>query len=256
VYSSSYGHSGGAGDASSTNITSRSIQGGMSGEIWLSALVHVDSTTGEEALLWLDGTGTDDAAGIVEGGDLELFGQTLAAGLADGQTHLLLARLNVQAGDDEIDLWVDPNVLSKIAGDADLSASGSDLFGETLDELGLSLGASGGMIDAIRMSNLTVGYAETLGVVPGDLDLDGIVSFEDAATVVANLGKTDAGIDDGDMNGNGLVELFEAELAVDAYNIAHVATPGFEPMVVPEPATAVLLGSAALAGLIRRKRRG
>ncbi len=256
VNSSSYGDSGGAGDASSTNITTRSIQGGMSGEIWLSALVRVDSATGEEALLWLDGTSTDDAAGIAEGGYLELFGQALSAGLADGQTHLLLARLNVQAGNDEIDLWVDPNVLSTIAGDADLSASGSDLFGDTLDELGLSLGASGGMIDAIRMSNLTIGYSEVLGMVPGDLDLDGIVGFEDAATIVANLGKTDAGIDDGDMNGNGLVELFEAELAVDAYNIAHVATPGFEPMVVPEPATAVLLGSAALAGLLRRRRRG
>ncbi len=75
----------------------------------------------------------------------------------------------------------------------------------------------------------------------GDLDGDEDVSFVEAATVVSNIGLTGASVGDGDLDGDGVIEVFEAELAVGQYNRLHAASPGFVSLQVPEPAAFVLL---------------
>ncbi len=90
-----------------------------------------------------------------------------------------------------------------------------------------------------------------LGTLHGDLDLDGQVSFLEAATTVANIGMSDAGWVDGDLDADGLVTLADAQLAVDNYTLVHGTTP--PSLTVPEPATLVLL---ALATPLVTRRRG
>ncbi len=161
------GASGGAGNAPGAragHITTRFIAGGLAGDIWLSCLARLDGAVGEEALLWVDGAASDDALGLAEGGVLELFGQQTGAGYADGDVHLLLASLSVGQGDDAISLWIDPDLTGGEGGLglADLVAGGSDLFGDWLDLLGLSVGGSGGALDALRVSNEEDAFAKVV----------------------------------------------------------------------------------------------
>ncbi len=86
----------------------------------------------------------------------------------------------------------------------------------------------------------------------GDLDMDGVVSFDEAATVVANIGMTDARWIHGDADLDGVVELAEAQAAVSAYD-----GPAAVALLIPEPASALLLlvGSLSLAVPMRRRPR-
>lgn len=86
----------------------------------------------------------------------------------------------------------------------------------------------------------------------GDLDGDGAVSFLEAATAVANIGRTDASWSDGDFDGDGAVTVSDAELAVDAWT----PSPPAAPSAVPEPGSIVLLGAAAAGLAFRRRRAG
>lgn len=175
VNSAPWEFSGGAADATgarSGHITLRPIAGdGMAGEVWLSALVALHAATGEEAMLWLDGGAL--GLGVAEGGVLELFGNTVGSGLADGAVHLLLAKMLVDAGSDSVDLWIDPDLSGGEAGllPADLSAGGSDLFGNWLNSVGFSVGDAGGMIDALRVSNEADGFEAVTMPEPGALAL-------------------------------------------------------------------------------------
>ncbi len=61
-------------------------------------------------------------------------------------------------------------------------------------------------------------YSESMMVaLEGDLNLDGQVSFHEAAVAVANIGLTGAGWADGDGDGNGTVEVGDAQAAVGNY---------------------------------------
>ncbi len=148
------------------HIAVREIAGGMSGEVWMSVLMSLDAVTDQEALLWLDGTGSDDALGIAEGGSLELFGQDVESGLADGKVHLLLAKMIIGSGADSIELWLDPDLYGGEdgLGEAILSMDGSDLFGSALNQIGVSTGSAGGAVDAFRMSNTDDGFVQVTGV--------------------------------------------------------------------------------------------
>ena len=162
---SSVGVSGGAADATgmrSGHIATRHVRGGASGTIWLSWLASMDDATGQEALVWLDG----HAMGLADGGVLELSGQTGGTSLADGEVHLLLAKLLVGAGDDSIRLWIDPDLSAgeDSLGVSSLIVDGTDLFGDSLDQLGISVGPDGGRLDAIRLSNTDEAFAQVTGV--------------------------------------------------------------------------------------------
>ncbi len=75
----------------------------------------------------------------------------------------------------------------------------------------------------------------------GDLDLNGTTSFVEAATVVANIGMTNAGSwADGDLDGDGLVTVADGQLAVGA-----LPSEAAELILVPEPGAA-----AALSGFL------
>lgn len=155
-------------------VTGRAIAGGMTGTIWLSALAQIDTLTASDrdVLIWLDrdANGNVDNAGdafiglrsggviqLRHSGSVNLFGDaTYAAGVA----HLLLARIDINADGsaDALSFWIDPDLLD--LGEANLSVSGIDLFGDSFDGIGLSLGAGGGMIDALRLSNLPDGFMQ------------------------------------------------------------------------------------------------
>lgn len=85
----------------------------------------------------------------------------------------------------------------------------------------------------------------------GDLNGDNAVTFSEAAAVVANLGLTGAKWIDGDWDMNGVVELPEAQAAVDAYSLA--SPNGVQLTIIPEPVAADML-LIGIAGLIRRRR--
>lgn len=109
-------------------------------------------------------------------------------------------------------------------------------------------------------------YDETLGIPaakflslfalsayePGDLDRDGVVSFVEAATVVANVGMSGARWSDGDLDLDGVVELVEAEAVVAGYE----AGSGTSFAMVPEPAAVGLLAWGWIGLTSRRRRRG
>lgn len=90
----------------------------------------------------------------------------------------------------------------------------------------------------------------------GDANTDGDVAFLEVAEVVANIGLTGVTGDkwsQGDFDGNGAVELYEAQYAVAAYNEQHGASLPLAAFTIPEPASLALLAFTA-AALLRRRR--
>jgi hypothetical protein len=90
---------------------------------------------------------------------------------------------------------------------------------------------------------------------PGDLDLDGRLSFLDIARVVSNLGRTSADWSSGDAFGDGFVDLADADAAVAAYTsqqtpaapVSRIADPRR-----PDPAPVVRAGRSAVGHLVAR----
>jgi hypothetical protein len=97
-------------------------------------------------------------------GSTEVLGPE--GGMAFGQTHLIVGKLNVGAGDDTISVWADP---------ADLNSLGTPLTGSVNIGDSLYLVGLGGYntapdnavmaaYDAIRLSNGTAAFADVTGV--------------------------------------------------------------------------------------------
>ena len=185
--------SGGAGtvggDTASAVVAGRGIAGGMSGTIWISALARIDShDPGQDALLWLDRTSAGNAPGnagdafigLRKGGLIQLrhSGDVNLNEPGDptyeaGVTHLLLARLILDEDggvNDSLAFWIDPDLAD--LGAPDLLAGGANLFGTTLDGIGISVGPGGGALDAIRISNARDAFAQvTLAPEPAAIGL-------------------------------------------------------------------------------------
>lgn len=168
-----YGISGGASTSEFTHtgyVMNRAIRGGMEGTVWLSALVKLEALDdNREAKVWFESENDTGPAyiGLGEDGKLRLMydGQTL---LEDGQpvhaaetVHLLLAKLTLDedGASDKLELWINPDLTAAL-GDADLTATGADLFGSSLEGIGISVGANGGVIDNLRLSNLDDGLTQ------------------------------------------------------------------------------------------------
>lgn len=105
-----------------------------------------------------------------------------------------------------------------------LSASGvGDRFGDALDGDGDGAGGD----DYTLVESVAA---------DGDLNLDGTVSFLEAAMAVAHIGRADANWSDGDIDGNGTVTVGDADAAVAGYLAQQQPAP-------PSAAEGVLLTS-------------
>lgn len=82
---------------------------------------------------------------------------------------------------------------------------------------------------------------------PGDLDLDGQVTFLECATVAARIGLSPAEWADGDFDDDGAVDVADADAAIDSYT----GWPA-PPSAIPEPASISLL-CVGLAAIVRRR---
>ncbi len=102
---------------------------------------------------------------------------------------------------------------------------------------------------------------EVIEYVAGDLNLDGEVSFLEAATVVARIGQTGASWADGDMDADGDIDVDDALLAISGYENNPVAPPTanvtalYDAADVPEPTSLIALAVGSAGVLARRRKR-
>lgn len=167
---------------------------GMTGTVWVSALVAGNSTT-PEMILWLDEPG--DVAGnrdyigiryinvtngiraaVMTNGTVDVSNSTSFSGT---MTYLIIAKIgmNVAGGNDRLDFWAKTSS-SDVSNEALLgtplySKSGGDFFGATFDGVGMSFNINGSRMDAIRVSNDTNAFSQVVGVPePASLALIGV----------------------------------------------------------------------------------
>jgi hypothetical protein len=159
----------------------RGLAGSLDGEIWMSVLLSNPDATARAGISLNPATNADPVQGPVEqlillnGTSLSfaLRGVTLTTAsdvLALGQTHLILAKLNVISGMDTLSIWGDPEDLLNL-GAPDLIVSDRDLM-ESFSFVGLlsyntagpAFSANGGYIDALRISNAEDGFFQVTGV--------------------------------------------------------------------------------------------
>jgi probable HAF family extracellular repeat protein len=96
-------------------------------------------------------------------------------------------------------------------------------------------------------------------LIPGDANEDGKVSFSDFQAIELNFGQP-GGWDQGDFNGDGVVDTLDLKLFLDHYGPSAAsneiaAIQSLAASVVPEPA-ALAPAALALAACSRRRRRG
>lgn len=186
-------------------MDSRTITSAMSGEVWFSILVNVPQDGGFAGISFDDGTpspayshNNSDLRIVMSPTELWIDwegGATNAAWTADATvggfsagTHLLLGKMNIGAGNDSIDVWVDPDVNAAGGpgglGAADYSNATVD-FMDSIAAIGvpLHMGTNTPVnptpidtADAIRVSDTVDAFEDVTGVVPepGSLALLGL----------------------------------------------------------------------------------
>lgn len=171
----------------SDSVAVRSFAG-LTGTIWISAVTIVDTGfpiigDGEGTILWLEpnssGVGGANYVGIrSDVGSVSGMPEPVArtAGVLDdadntvirrGPPTLMLARVRIDADGafDTLDFWVNPNLQTNLAGlDSQVlyRKLGEDLFGPSLDSIGISFGAGLNLIDSIRLSDSLNGVGVSL----------------------------------------------------------------------------------------------
>jgi len=100
-------------------------------------------------------------------------------------------------------------------------------------------------------------------LLPGDVNYDGSVGFDDLLTLARHFGQSDATYEQGDLNGDGTVDFADLVILARDYGQSldggapadagqsGVATGAT--VVVPEPLTPALIGIASAATLFRRR---
>jgi hypothetical protein len=92
--------------------------------------------------------------------------------------------------------------------------------------------------------------------VPGDTNLDGVVSRDDVVAVMASLGQSSGAVwQSGDFDRDGRVSLADVAILQSHFGVVGPITVGGGPQAVPEPATAFVAACGALFALIARRRR-
>ncbi len=94
-------------------------------------------------------------------------------GATTGETHLILGKMNVGAGDDTLEVWLDPD-LTSVTGPGDLPGAGfisSDVdFASSVDRLGAAVwlfnntANRAGQLDAILLSDTDSAFFDVTGV--------------------------------------------------------------------------------------------
>ena len=156
--------------------TYRSFSSGLSGTIWMSALVEfaADSTS-NDMLIWFEpstahwsganavGTFSSNSNGTNSGAVVKynnVYSNTADYYVSADTTFLLLAKLDVTSGADSITFWMkteSDDLSSEVAlGTALYSLSGTDILGATFDRIGISMGNGAGQFDALRIGETLV----------------------------------------------------------------------------------------------------
>jgi len=97
-------------------------------------------------------------------------------------------------------------------------------------------------------------FLELPTLIPGDVDLDGVVDHDDFGVLAFNFepgtsGKTPT---QGDLDDDGIVGL--SDFGIVAFNFGNTDSPPPGPrLTVPEPASGLVLGVLTLLGIIRRR---
>ena len=155
---------------------------GLTGTIWLSALVNV-SRNGKDIFMVLDNNSTNDAlalrgsTGLGAGNTsnvpepvIKYNGGTDASStvtFAAGVTHLFLAKIVIDASgtSDTIDFWINPTLgATGPTSPTVYSKSGSNPYGTSFDGVGFTFASAGGSVDAIRISNDANAYEAVVGI--------------------------------------------------------------------------------------------
>lgn len=145
--------------------TSRPLATGLSGTVWFSLLANVTGATSNAGI-------TFDISGYTSGlPRVGLVGDTLYAGVSEfsatsstvvlGSTALIVGRLVTNsAGNETLDVWLNPDVSGGIAGLGTAAGSYSGnvaSLDDGVNRIGLSayrdLTGTGGRLDALRLSN-------------------------------------------------------------------------------------------------------
>ena len=141
--------------AGTISTAKRSLASPLAGTVWVSAIVNYSGSG--DLLLWLDfpdiNASTAPFVAIRSGSEKVRFGSDTGTRAIAGGVHLFLAKLGVNAGNDTLEFWVDPNLSGGLAGlpVADVSRSGSDAFGATLSGVGVSGSTATSQLDALRI---------------------------------------------------------------------------------------------------------
>ena len=104
-------------------------------------------------------------------------------------------------------------------------------------------GWQGGFETGVTIS----GNISLLPPLPGDVNDDGFIGPDDLTTIINNWGLSGATREQGDLNGNGVVD------GPDYAEVLSFWAPTEPPEATPEPATLVLLSLSGLAMLLRRR---
>jgi hypothetical protein len=178
-------------------------------------------------------------------------GPSVAASTVSSQDQaLLLVRVDSLPGDDNITLWVNPDLSLTEAANTPASSLSLDLGLITTIRLGggtanATQAASHHTIDEIRFDDASP-FSTALA---GDLDGDGFVGITDLNIVLGawNQNVTPGNVLGGDPSGDGFVGIEDLNVVLGNWN---AGTPPAA-SAVPEPATFALLGLCGLAALGR-----
>jgi len=193
--------------AHADRMDSHNLAVAMSGEMWFSALVNVPSTATYAGLTFNNFNAgqpwnpIDTDARILLGPTQLQVGFNSAAGTTPGTgafapdtTHLILGQMNVVAGNDTLNVWIDPdvNALSSLGdlGAANFTSTTVD-FTDSIQNLGVAGRASFNgdpnrpFIDAIRLSDSDTAFFDVTGV---ELSGGGNAVPEPATATLAMLG--------------------------------------------------------------------
>ncbi|MEM6821121.1 MAG: PEP-CTERM sorting domain-containing protein [Verrucomicrobiota bacterium] len=156
------------GSGGANNFATRSFSTGLTGTIWLSAVAEWTNPTAQVKLML--GSSANNFIGFFENsGFVGYDGTTNTTGSFSASiTHLMLARIQIDASgnNDSVEYWINPNLTGGEAGlgASDFSQNGSDVFGSSLDGVGLAFRRAGSTFDALRISNEVTGFSDVTAV--------------------------------------------------------------------------------------------